>query len=37
MKTVLKQIGWLDVYLVDVAQDSDKWRAVVNTEMNWVP
>jgi hypothetical protein len=25
---------WDDVYLIDLAQDRDKWRAVVTTVMN---
>jgi hypothetical protein len=30
----LREIGWDGVDLVDLAQDRDKWRALVNTVMN---
>jgi hypothetical protein len=34
----LREIGWGDMDLIDLAQDRDQWRAVVNTVMNlWVP
>jgi hypothetical protein len=32
--TVLKEIVWDGVDWVDVAQDRDQWRALVNTAMN---
>jgi hypothetical protein len=31
IKTGLREIGWQAVYWIDMAQDSDKWLAVVNT------
>jgi hypothetical protein len=34
MKRDLGEIGWDDVDWVDVAQDRDQWRALVNTVMN---
>jgi hypothetical protein len=34
----LREIGFVDVDWIDLAQDRDRWRAVVNTVMNlWVP
>jgi hypothetical protein len=37
MKYILQEITW-GVYWIDLAQDRDKWQALVNTEMNlWVP
>jgi hypothetical protein len=30
----LREIGWDGVDWVDLAQDRDHWRALVNTEMN---
>jgi hypothetical protein len=30
----LREIFWCDMYSIDVAQDRDKWRALVNTVMN---
>jgi hypothetical protein len=34
----LGEIGWVGVDWIGVAQDRDKWRAVVNAVMNlWVP
>jgi hypothetical protein len=33
-KIDLKEIGWEGVNLIRLAQDRDKWRAVVNTAMN---
>jgi hypothetical protein len=35
IKTYLRKIGWDGV---DMAQDRDQWRALVNTVLNlWVP
>jgi hypothetical protein len=34
----LRDIGWDRMDWIDVAQDGDQWRALVNTVMNlWVP
>jgi hypothetical protein len=30
----LREIGWDSVDLIEVAQDRDHWRALVNTVMN---
>jgi hypothetical protein len=30
----LKEIGWGSIDWIDVAQDRDRWRALVNTVMN---
>jgi hypothetical protein len=30
----LKEIGWGGMDYIDLAQDRDQWRALVNTEMN---
>jgi hypothetical protein len=30
----LREIEWVDVGWIDVAQDRDQWRALVNTVMN---
>jgi hypothetical protein len=33
-----REIGWGGMDWIDLAQDKDKWRALVNTVMNlWVP
>jgi hypothetical protein len=33
----LKEIGWGSVYWIQLAQDRDRWRALVNRVMNlWV-
>jgi hypothetical protein len=34
IKMDLRKIGWGGMYLIDLAQDRDKWRALVNTVMN---
>jgi hypothetical protein len=34
MNMDLKEIGWGDMDWIHVAQDWDKWRALVNTVMN---
>jgi hypothetical protein len=32
------EIGFGDVYWIHLAQDRDRWRALVNTVMNlWIP
>ena len=33
IKRDITEIGWVGMYLTDVAQDGDKWRAVVNAVM----
>jgi hypothetical protein len=30
----LRETGWSDMNWIDLAQDRDKWRALVNTAMN---
>jgi hypothetical protein len=34
IKIDLKEIGWGAVEWIDLAQDIDQWRALVNTVMN---
>jgi hypothetical protein len=34
IKMDLREIGWDGVDWVDLAQDTDRWRALVNTVMN---
>jgi hypothetical protein len=34
IKLDLREIGWDDMYWIDLAQDMDQWRALVNTVMN---
>jgi hypothetical protein len=36
IKMDLAEIGWGGMDWVDVAQDRDKWRALVNTVMNLI-
>jgi hypothetical protein len=31
----LREIGWDDMDCIDLAQDRDQWRALVNTVMNF--
>jgi hypothetical protein len=31
----LREIGWDGVYWMDMAQDRDQWRALVNTVLNF--
>jgi hypothetical protein len=38
IKIDLLEIGWGGVYWIGLAQDKDKWRALVNAVTNlWVP
>ena len=38
IKMDLREVGCEDVGWIDVAQDRDRWRALVNAVMNiWVP
>jgi hypothetical protein len=38
IKMDLREVGWDGVDWIDLAQDRDQWRALVNTVMNlWVP
>jgi hypothetical protein len=38
IKMDLREMGWGGVVLVDLAQDRDQWRALVNMLINlWVP
>ena len=30
----LREVGWGDINWIDLAQDSDRWRVVVNAVMN---
>jgi hypothetical protein len=34
IKTDLRQIGWGGMDWIDLAEDRDQWRALVNTVMN---
>jgi hypothetical protein len=34
IKMDLREIGWYDMDWIDLAQDRDRWRALVNTVMN---
>jgi hypothetical protein len=34
IKTHLREIGWDNVDWIDLAEDRDQWRALVNTVMN---
>jgi hypothetical protein len=34
IKMELRETGWCDVEWIDLAQDRDKWRALMNTVMN---
>jgi hypothetical protein len=34
IKVDLREIGWDDINWIDLAQDRDQWRALVNTIMN---
>jgi hypothetical protein len=35
IKMDLRKIGWGDMDWIDLAQDRDQWRALVNTVMNF--
>jgi hypothetical protein len=38
IKMDLREIGWGGMDLIDLVQDSDQWRALVNAVMDfWVP
>jgi hypothetical protein len=38
IKMDLREIGWDGMVWIDLAQDGDQWRALVNTVMKlWVP
>jgi hypothetical protein len=38
IKMDLREIGWDGVHWIDIAQDRDQWRALVNTVLKlWVP
>jgi hypothetical protein len=38
IKMDLREIGWDGMDWIDLAQERDQWRALVNTVMNlWVP
>jgi hypothetical protein len=38
IKMDLQDVGWDGVDLIDMTQDKDRWRALVNAVMNlWVP
>ena len=34
IKTDLREVGWGGIDWIDLAQDKDRWRALVNTVMN---
>jgi hypothetical protein len=34
IKMELREIGWDGMYWIDVVQDRDQWRALVNMVMN---
>jgi hypothetical protein len=34
IKIDLRSIGWNDVHWIDLAQDRDQWRALVDTVIN---
>jgi hypothetical protein len=34
MRLILREMGWNSMDWIDLAQDRDQWRALVNTVMN---
>jgi hypothetical protein len=34
IKMDIREIGWDEVHWIDMAQDRDQWRALVNTVLN---
>jgi hypothetical protein len=34
IKMDLREIGWEDMYWIDLAEDRDQWRALVNMVMD---
>jgi hypothetical protein len=34
IKMELREVGWDSVNLIDLAQDRDQWKALMNTVMN---
>jgi hypothetical protein len=36
IKIDFRELGWEDIDWIDLAQDEDRWRAVVNTVMNFL-
>jgi hypothetical protein len=34
IKMYLREIGWGDMELIDLARDRDQWKALLNTVMN---
>jgi hypothetical protein len=34
IKMDLREVGWRDIDWIDLAQDKDRWRAVVNAVIN---
>jgi hypothetical protein len=38
IKINLREVGWVGMNWIDLAEDRDQWRALVNAVMNlWVP
>jgi hypothetical protein len=38
IKMDLQEVGWGNIYWIDLAQDRDRWQALVKAVMNfWVP
>jgi hypothetical protein len=38
IKMDFREIGWGGMYWIDLVQDMDQWRALVNMVMNrWIP